>query len=187
MAFLIWELVWRLSFVKAILNKQYKRSKKRESKQWSLERLSLKKGFILLMDKAEMNIAVFASGTGSNFHAIVQDQHLRKNVKLLVCDQPGAKVIETAKVYNVPSFVFSSKDFINKEAYEQRISEKLRQKDINFIVLAGYMRIVGETLFATYAGKMFNIPPSYLPDWPGKDGVGQAIRAKLRRTAVTIR
>src|SRR5690625_7394099 len=138
------------------------------------------------MDKAEMNIAVFASGTGSNFHAIVQDQHLRKNVKLLVCDQPGAKVMDTVKVYHVPSFVFSSKDFINKEAYEQRISEKLRQKDINFIVLAGYMRIVGETLLATYEGKMINIHPSYLPDFPVKDAVGQAIRGKLKATGVTI-
>jgi len=133
-----------------------------------------------------MNIAIFASGTGSNFHAIVQDQDLRKNVKLLVCDQPGAKVIETAKEYNVPSFVFSSKDFIDKAAYEQRISEELRQKDINFIVLAGYMRIVGETLLATYEGKMINIHPSYLPDFPGKDAVGQAIRAKVKRTGVTI-
>src|SRR5690625_6098574 len=106
MAFLIWELVWRLSFVKAILNKQYKRSKKRENKLWSLEKLSLKKEFILLMDKAEMNIAVFASGTGSNFHAIVQDQQLRKNVKLLVCDKPDAKVIKKAKKYHVQSYIF---------------------------------------------------------------------------------
>src|SRR5690625_7500656 len=138
------------------------------------------------MDKAEMNIAVFASGTGSNFHAIVQDEHLRKNVKLLVCDQPGAKVIETAKKYHVPSFIFEVKDFPDKTAYEQRISEELRQKDINFIVLAGYMRIVGETLVATYEGKMINIHPSYLPDFPGKDAVGQAIRAKVKRTGVTI-
>src|SRR5690625_3292940 len=171
MAFLIWESAWPSLFVNMTLNKQCKLSKKRESKQWSLEKLSLKKGFILLMDKVEMNIAGFASGTGSNFHAIVQDEHLRKNVKLLVCDQPGAKVIETAKKYHVPSFIFEVKDFPDKTAYEQRISEELRQKDINFIVLAGYMRIVGETLLATYEGKMINIHPSYLPDFPGKDAV----------------
>src|SRR5690625_6470642 len=101
MAFLIWELVWRLLFVRKMLNKPYKRSKKRESKRWSLERLSLKKGIILLMNKTEMNIAIFASGTGSNFHAIVQDQHFRKIVKLLVFVQFVVKFIVIYKVYNV--------------------------------------------------------------------------------------
>ncbi|QOR66882.1 phosphoribosylglycinamide formyltransferase [Cytobacillus suaedae] len=135
------------------------------------------------------NIAVFASGSGSNFEAImnsIKNGELDAHVSLVVCDKPGAKVIERAAKYGVDSFVISPKNFESKVAYEREITKKLLEKEIDFIVLAGYMRLIGETLLSQFKGKIVNIHPSLLPSFPGLDAVGQAFRAGVKVTGVTI-
>ena len=134
-------------------------------------------------------IAVFASGSGSNFQAIVDavaDGRLEADIALLVCDRPGAKVIERAERANVPTFVFSAKDYESKAAFESEIAEKLKAIGVDWIVLAGYMRLIGETLLSIYEGKIVNIHPSLLPAFPGKNAVQQALDAKVKVTGVTI-
>ncbi|AZU60211.1 phosphoribosylglycinamide formyltransferase [Neobacillus mesonae] len=135
------------------------------------------------------NIAIFASGSGSNFQAIVdavQARLLNANISLLVCDQPGAYVIERARAANIPSYIFRAKDYPSKEDFENEIALLLKNRNVEWIVLAGYMRLIGPTLLKQYEGRIINIHPSLLPDFPGKDAIGQAIAARAQWSGVTI-
>ncbi|MFA1819423.1 phosphoribosylglycinamide formyltransferase [Virgibacillus oceani] len=130
--------------------------------------------------------AVFASGTGSNFQAIMESSDLACEIVLLVCDQPEASVIKKAKHYGVPTVVFQAKAYRDKSAYEEMLIKNLKKANVEWIFLAGYMRIVGETLLRTFDKRIINIHPSWLPDFPGKDAIGQAYRADVTKTGVTV-
>ncbi len=135
------------------------------------------------------NIAVFASGSGSNFQAIVdasESGSLEAKVSLLVCDRPGAKAIERAEKHGIPTFAFSPKEYPDKEAFETEILNKLEEAEVEFIALAGYMRLIGPMLLSRFEGKMVNIHPSLLPAFPGKDAIGQALEAGVPETGVTV-
>jgi phosphoribosylglycinamide formyltransferase 1 len=134
-------------------------------------------------------IAIFASGSGSNFQSIsdyINQGKLQAEIVLLVCDRPSAYVVERAKKENIPTFVFSASDYTNKVAFETAILQQLQEKQVDFIVLAGYMRLIGETLLTSYSHKIVNIHPSLLPAFPGKDAIGQAFDAAVKVTGVTI-
>jgi phosphoribosylglycinamide formyltransferase 1 len=134
-------------------------------------------------------IAVFASGSGSNFQAIAvaaQAGTLNADISLLVCDKPGAFAIDRAEMLGIPAFVISPKSYPSKAAYEAEILQKLAGLEIEMIILAGYMRLIGPTLLEAYEGKIVNIHPSLLPAFPGKDAIGQALAAGVEKTGVTI-
>jgi len=134
-------------------------------------------------------IAIFASGSGSNFQAIadiVQNGELEADIPLLICDKPGALVVERANAARIPSFVFNPKDYSCKKDYEKEILAKLQDFDVEFIVLAGYMRLIGPTILREYQGRIVNIHPSLLPAFPGKDAIGQALSAGAKWSGVTI-
>jgi phosphoribosylglycinamide formyltransferase 1 len=134
-------------------------------------------------------IAVFASGNGSNFQAIidaVQNGDLSADLALLICDKPSAYAIERAKKAGIHAFVFNPKDYQNKEDYEKEILCELTKVDADLLVLAGYMRLIGPTLLTEYQGRIVNIHPSLLPAFPGKDAIGQALEAKVKQSGVTI-
>jgi len=131
-------------------------------------------------------VAVFASGTGSNFEAIMANRERSFDVVMLICDRPRAHVIGKAASYGVETVVLDPNTFSSKEAYEQAIIQQLIRTNIEFIVLAGYMRIIGKTLLEKYSGKIVNIHPSLLPAFPGKDAVGQALDAGVKVSGVTI-
>jgi len=134
-------------------------------------------------------IAVFASGNGSNFQALleaIQAESLRAEITLLVCDKPGAFVVERAKKAGVPVLEFDPKQFASKEDFESMLHEEMTKKNVDYIVLAGYMRLIGSVLLEKYPGKIINIHPSLLPSFPGKDAIGQAVAAGVRVTGVTI-
>lgn len=135
---------------------------------------------------SKQKAAIFASGTGSNFEAIMDKTNLACDVVLLVCDKPKATVIEKANSLVVPTYVFEPKKSVSKEAYEQNLVEKLREEKVDWIFLAGYMRIVGSTLLQAFEGRIINIHPSLLPAFPGKDAIGQAFRAGVQTTGVTV-
>lgn len=126
---------------------------------------------------------------GSNYQAIDQAIKLGEldaEIVLLVCDQPGAKVIEKADQNQLAKFVFNPKDYQDKHAFETEIVGKLRDHQVDWIVLAGYMRLVGPTLLNHYQGRMINIHPSLLPAFPGLDAVGQALDAGVKISGTTI-
>lgn len=134
-------------------------------------------------------VAVFASGNGSNFQSIIDaitDGKLKATCEVLICDKADAKVLERAEKANIPAFVFEMKQYENKAAFERAILEKLREYDVELIALAGYMRLIGPTLLEAYEHKIVNIHPSLLPAFPGLDAIGQAFRAGVKVTGVTI-
>ncbi|MFG6115495.1 phosphoribosylglycinamide formyltransferase [Halobacillus sp. MO56] len=133
--------------------------------------------------------AIFASGTGSNFDSIVraaEQGEIACDVRLLVCDRSNARVIEKAEKKNIDTFVFSPKEFDGKDAYEQQILLECRKRGIEWIFLAGYMRLIGPVLLAPYQNRIINIHPSLLPAFPGKDAIGQAFEKQVKVTGVTI-
>ncbi|RCW65809.1 phosphoribosylglycinamide formyltransferase [Saliterribacillus persicus] len=138
---------------------------------------------------AKKRLAVFASGTGSNYDAIVeaiQKETLDAEVVLLVSDKPAAKVVEKAKANQTPVFVFEPKKYAGKEAFEADIVAELKKAQAELVILAGYMRLIGSTLLEAYEGRIFNIHPSLLPSFPGLDAIGQAFDAGVKLTGVTI-
>ena len=137
-----------------------------------------------------MRLAVFASGGGSNMLAIacaIEEGRLPGvSIDLVVCDKPSAPVLERAQELKLNTFVFEAKKFRNKSDYESEILNQLVQSRIQMVVLAGFMRIIGPTLLKVWEGRMINLHPSLLPEFPGKDGIGDAFRAGVRETGVTV-
>lgn len=136
-----------------------------------------------------MSIAVFASGSGSNFQALVKESRRREwpmPIRLLVCDKPGAKVLKRAVELEIPAICANPKQFADKQAFEGFLLRKLTQYGIEWIVLAGYMRLIGPTLLEAYPQRIVNIHPSLLPAFPGKDAVQQAIATGVKISGVTV-
>ncbi|MDT8862466.1 phosphoribosylglycinamide formyltransferase [Alkalihalobacillus sp. MEB130] len=134
-------------------------------------------------------VAIFASGSGTNAEAIMraaQSNVLDAEVALIVTDKPKAKVIERAHAFDVPCFIADPKTYETKACFEQAIIDELGKREVTFVVLAGYMRLVGPTLLSAYEGRIVNIHPSLLPSFPGLDAIGQAFKAKVKVTGVTI-
>ncbi|MDD2430361.1 MAG: phosphoribosylglycinamide formyltransferase [Firmicutes bacterium] len=136
------------------------------------------------------HLAVFASGSGSNYEAI-ENAFLDSNkegccVSLLVSDSPNAFVLERAKKFNRETFVFNPKNYENKEKYEKDILDRLIKHDIDLICLAGYMRIIGDTLLEAYQGRIINIHPALLPSFKGKNGIEDAFDYGVKVFGVTI-
>lgn len=134
-------------------------------------------------------IAVFASGNGSNFQAILdatKNGEMNAAMQMLVCDRPNAFCIERANQAGIPSFVFSAKNYESKKQYETEIIAHLKELNVEFIILAGYMRLIGPTILDAFPGKIVNIHPSFLPLFPGKDAIGQALQAGVELTGVTV-
>ncbi|MFR3814816.1 MAG: phosphoribosylglycinamide formyltransferase [Turicibacter sp.] len=132
-------------------------------------------------------IVVFASGSGSNFQTIVDKLHQKTcEVALLVCDKAGAYCLERAEKLHIPTFVFNPKEYETKADFEKEICQRLNLIQPDLIVLAGYMRIIGETLLNAYEGKIINIHPALLPAFPGRDGIGDALNYGVKVMGVTV-
>ncbi len=134
-------------------------------------------------------IAIFASGSGSNFEALAQacaDGAIDAEVALMVCDKPGAKVIERAERLGVATMVVSPKDFESKAAYEAAIAERLTELQVELICLAGYMRILTSTLLDLYPERIINVHPSILPAFKGAKAIEQALAYGVKWFGVSI-
>ena len=134
-------------------------------------------------------IAIFASGSGSNFEAIVKAYgkgELDAEPAVCVCDKPGAGVTERARRLNVPVIVASPRDFENKAAYETFLADKLHELDIELICLAGYMRLIGPTLLEQFPERIINIHPSLLPAFKGAHAIRDAFEYGVKVYGVTI-
>jgi phosphoribosylglycinamide formyltransferase-1 len=139
--------------------------------------------------KSKPKIAVFASGNGSNFQAILdatKKHDLHADVVTVVTDRPTAYVVERATIAGVSVVALRPKDFASKTEYECAILSELKKLDVEWLILAGYMRLIGDTLLEAYANKIVNIHPSLLPSFPGKDAIGQALAHGVKVTGVTV-
>jgi phosphoribosylglycinamide formyltransferase-1 len=133
--------------------------------------------------------AVFASGYGSNLQRFIEETRTLGDparLVLVVSDRPGCRAIALARQAGIPVFAFDPRAYPDKAAFEREILHKLRGRQVQWIVLAGYMRLIGPTMLAPFRERILNVHPSLLPDFPGKDAIGQALRAGARVTGVTV-
>ena len=127
---------------------------------------------ILLFYK-KMNIAIFASGSGTNFQQISEyfasDEH--HSVTLLLCNNKDAYVLERAKVLNIKSGIINNKDLKNPDG----VLKMLKDEQIDFIVLAGFLLLVPEIIVDAYNNRIVNIHPALLPRFGGKGMYGEHV------------
>ena len=136
-----------------------------------------------------MNMAVFCSGNGGNFQAIVDAQRrglFKASIALMVCDNPSAFAIKRAKSEGIPLLILDIKDFSSKEEFERRIIQELEKRNIELVCLAGYMRLLSPVFVARYKGRIVNVHPSLLPAFKGADAINDAFEYGVKRTGVTV-
>lgn len=135
-------------------------------------------------------IAIFASGSGSNFENIMTqiEQGLLPNIEVtaLYTDQLTASCIERARQFKLDVHINELKNFDSKEDYERKILEWLTAEKVEWIILAGYMKLIGTEMLNAYNGRILNIHPSLLPKYKGKDAVGQALASEDDITGTTV-
>lgn len=134
-------------------------------------------------------IAVFASGSGTNYEAIataIRDGSLHAELALVVVDNPTAYVIERAKKNNHKLFIFNPKDYKKKSEYEALILDKLANEGIDLVVLAGYMRILSASFINKFGKKIVNLHPALLPSFKGAHAIEDAYNFKVKVFGITI-
>jgi phosphoribosylglycinamide formyltransferase-1 len=138
-----------------------------------------------------LKLAIFGSGSGTNCQAIIdaiEAGTLNAEIKCVLSDNEEAYILERARKHHIPALCFDCAPFKTKldgEA-EQQVLQILKEHDVNFIALAGFMRIVKDGLLKAYAGRMINIHPSLLPSFPGLDGGKQAFDYGVKFTGCTV-
>lgn len=137
-----------------------------------------------------INIAIFASGSGTNFenliHEIANGHILNATCVTLIVDKAQAKVVKRAKRLGIPYHIELPKAYENKEAYERKVLTILEEKQVDLIVLAGYMRIITPVLLSAFPKRIINLHPAYLPEFPGKQSILDAYEAKVSYSGVTV-
>lgn len=135
------------------------------------------------------NIAVLASGRGSNLQAIVdniENGYLKARIAVVISDIGNAYALERAGKHGIEAVFIDPKRFATKESYEEEVLRVLRNHDVQLVLLAGYMRIVGKTLLDAYKDRMLNIHPSLLPAFPGLHAQKQAFDHGVKVAGCTV-
>ena len=126
-------------------------------------------------------IAVMISGSGSNLEAIVKACHQKNiygEIVYVISNNPDAYGIERAKKYNIPVKIIDHKSYTDRDDFDDALKEFLDNLEIDFIILAGFMRILGKNITEKFYGKMINLHPSLLPLYPGLNTHTQALNNK---------
>lgn len=141
------------------------------------------------MEKHKINIAIFASGTGSNAQKIIDHFKINNDkaiVALIVTNNPDAGVLKIAEKENITSLVIEKKIF-----YDNGYLKEVKKHRIDFIVLAGFLLKIPSTLIQSYPNKIINIHPALLPKYGGKGMYGvrvheSIINSKEKESGITI-
>lgn len=136
-----------------------------------------------------MNIAVFASGRGSNFQAIlkaIDDGALPARVTLLVSNNSNAGALELARSQNIPAIHLSQKQFSSEDAYGEQLLELLKRHDVQLIALAGYMKRIPTKVIEQFRRRILNIHPALLPAFGGAGMYGIHVHEAVLAAGVKI-
>ena len=134
-------------------------------------------------------IAIFASGSGTNFQALAeacQKGEIAAEVVVMISDRPSAKVNERADRLGIPRWSHSIKEFEDKAAWERAVMAVLEEKQVDLGCLGGYMRILGDEIIRAYENRMINIHPSLLPAFKGAHAIEDAFRYGVKVYGVTV-
>ncbi len=136
-----------------------------------------------------LNIAILASGSGSNAQAIfdkIQSGALDAKVSLVITNRPGAKVLERAQKLSIPTLELDHKAFADRESFDARLVEALQACGADIIVLAGYMRILTPVFLNAFKDKVINVHPAILPSFVGAHGAADACAYGVKMSGCTV-
>ena len=143
-----------------------------------------------LPEKTTLKLGVLASGSGSNFEAIAEAIKMGKlnaKIQVVIYNNPGAKVIARAEKFGVNAILLNHRDYKNqREAFDSEIVKTLRNYDVEWVVMAGWMRVCTKVLISAFPNRIINIHPSLLPSFRGIRAVEQALAAGVKITGCTV-
>ncbi|MDR2489254.1 MAG: phosphoribosylglycinamide formyltransferase [Desulfovibrio sp.] len=136
-----------------------------------------------------LQIAVLASGTGSNVSAILdasEEGRLDARVRIILSNKSDAPVLEKARKRDIPVWSRSHRDFVSREEFDKAMLTVIRNAGADTVVLAGYTLLLSSMFIQAFPGRILNIHPSLLPSFPGVRGGGDALAYGARITGVTV-
>ena len=137
----------------------------------------------------KIKIGILASGNGSNFEYIIksiQENQLNAEISILIVNNPNCLAIRKAIKYNIPYIIINHRECNSRQEHDKLVITKLVSLSIELVVMAGWMRIVGEELINTFRNRLINIHPSLLPSFKGMDAIQQAIDNNVTITGCTV-
>ncbi|NWF98466.1 MAG: phosphoribosylglycinamide formyltransferase [Nitrospirae bacterium] len=137
----------------------------------------------------QLRLGVLASGRGSNFQSIldeIQKGNLSASVRILITDNPDAYAIERAKKNNIEFLILRPNNFQSKDEYYKKIADELKIREVELVILAGFMRIVGKPLIDAFPFRIMNIHPALLPAFPGLHAQKQAVNYGVKISGCTV-
>ena len=136
---------------------------------------------------ALFRVGVLASGTGTNLQAILDQLH-NETVEVVAVgsDRPGAGALDRAAAAGVATKTFPIDGYPDRESRDLAIAEWLRGRDVDLVVLAGYMQMLSPEFVRRFADRIVNVHPALLPSFPGLDAIGQALEHGAKVTGVTV-
>lgn len=136
------------------------------------------------------NIAVLVSGRGSNLQSIIDNIETgyikNARISVVISDVGNVYALKRAQNHGITNVFINPSDFSNKQDYEKDILEVLKDNDVDLILLAGYMRIVGKDLIAAYRNRIINIHPALLPSFKGLHAQQQAFDYGVKVSGCTV-
>ncbi|MEW5743888.1 MAG: phosphoribosylglycinamide formyltransferase [Nitrospirota bacterium] len=136
-----------------------------------------------------VNLGVLASGRGSNFQSIIDEieaGRLPASIKLLAVDSRDAYAVERARKHGIEHLFIDPKEFPSKDAFFAHVAEELKKRQVELVILAGFMRIVRKPLIEAFRNRIMNIHPALLPSFPGLHGQKQAAEYGVRISGCTV-
>jgi phosphoribosylglycinamide formyltransferase-1 len=138
---------------------------------------------------APLKLGIMASGSGSNFEAIAQaiaDQDLNAQLQVMVYNNPTAKAADRADRLGIPKVLLNHREFSSREALDAAIVNVMHEHQVDWIIMAGWMRVVTKVLIEAFPRRILNIHPSLLPSFPGAKAIEQALAAGVKITGCTV-
>ena len=135
-----------------------------------------------------LRIAVLASGTGTNLQAILDQLHGQDGIEVVgvASDRPGARALERAEEAGVETAVFPVSGHSDRLARDLAIADWLTEREVDLVVLAGYMQLLSGEFILRFPHRIVNVHPALLPSFPGLDAVQQALDHGSKITGVTV-
>ncbi|MCK9615133.1 MAG: phosphoribosylglycinamide formyltransferase [Candidatus Omnitrophica bacterium] len=136
-----------------------------------------------------MNIAILASGNGSNFEAIVKAAkrgYIKAFIKVLITDKSNAYVRQRAKRNKIKDILIDPSKFKSRLEFDEEVIKVLEKEKIDLVVLAGFMRILSAKFVKRFKNRILNIHPALLPAFKGENAIRRALQHNCKVTGVTV-
>jgi len=136
-----------------------------------------------------LNLGVLVSGSGTNLKAIldaVAKGTLDARIRCVISNKSDALALERARAFGVPALALSHKAYATREAFDDAVLAALREHGVEWVVLAGFMRVLTPGFLRAWNGRVVNIHPSLLPAFPGVNAIGQALAHGVKVTGCTV-